>query len=56
MVFAGVVKGIMFSVIGLDYHDFWLVAPAMSIAAVIGPIVLKRHLLKRFPLIDRWTA
>lgn len=56
MMFVGVVKGLIFSFCNLGYDEFWLVAPVLLAVGVIGPVLLKKYVLTRYPRLDRWTG
>lgn len=51
----GVAKAIGFKIGSWDGAHFLLFAPALFLAGVLGPIWIKRHLLRRVPPLDRMT-
>jgi fucose 4-O-acetylase-like acetyltransferase len=49
----GTVKALVFRLAHLDYHGFHLAFPFLLIGGVYGPILVKRHVLRYVPLLDR---
>ncbi len=51
----GLMKGLMLKVMPWDGPRFLVFAPCLLIAGVVGPILIKRWLLSRVPVLDRIT-
>ena len=51
----GLTKGILLKFLSWNARDFPLIASVMMVAGVIGPIVIKRYLLRHVPALDRIT-
>ncbi len=54
--FIGVTKGVMFHALSWNGLNFFLFLPVLLGAGLIGPILVKKWLLKHVPVLDRITA
>jgi fucose 4-O-acetylase-like acetyltransferase len=54
--FIGLAKGMMLKVTPWDGYAFLFFAPVMTLAGIVGPMLLKRHVFRRSPALDRLTA
>lgn len=48
----GLTKAIIFLVIGWDYYNFYLVAPILITAGLLGPLIAEWLIFKRIPFIN----
>jgi fucose 4-O-acetylase-like acetyltransferase len=51
----GLSKGILLKFLHWDAHDFPVIAAVMFMAGVLGPIAIKRYVLRYIPALDRIT-
>jgi fucose 4-O-acetylase-like acetyltransferase len=51
----GLIKGVLLKWIPFDGADFLIYAPLLMIGGTVGPILLKRFLLRPVPVLDRMT-
>lgn len=52
----GLAKGLMLKVAPWDGSNFLVFAPVMTLAGILGPIWIKRHIIRRWPALDRLTS
>jgi len=52
----GLAKAVLWKLMPWDGLSFLLYAPILMAAGTFGPILIKRHLLRRIPALDRMTA
>jgi fucose 4-O-acetylase-like acetyltransferase len=52
----GLTKSILLKIMPWDGLNFLVFAPLLMLAGVAGPVLLKRHVLRRVPVLDRVTT